>query len=240
MAGVGDELLLFLHILYFRAHKAFGKETHDEEGQECSESQNGQHRNEHAAHEAQLFGPVQVDDDRAAALSVRAVVIIPSEIPKAEGSAQCDTRVLLRLLFFDVSDMACLDHRYRLVLVKQYGKIARRIIRIRRLSEEVSHSKNTVQAPFHSLRKRRVVRIFCIRIAVMILLIIVLDRIRFGQVPIVLRDIAHNLLRLIADRDRAEKVDKAAHDQHDAKKSQRRCHDEPVPDSFNFMFCHKS
>ena len=82
--------------------------------------------------------------------------------------------------------------------------------------------------------------ILCVCIAVMSLFTVALARTRLRQVAVVLRDIAHDLMRLVADGDRAEKVDHSAHDQHDAKKGQRRGRYEPIPDSFDFMFCHKS
>ena len=40
MAGIGDELFLFFHVLHFRAHDALGEQTHNEEGKNSSESKN--------------------------------------------------------------------------------------------------------------------------------------------------------------------------------------------------------
>ena len=63
--------------------------------------------------------------------------------------------------------------------------------------------------------------------------------IRFRQIPIIFRNVFHNLISLIANCDDAEKVYKSSHKQHDAEKRQSSYRYKFVPDSFDFTFCHK-
>ena len=157
MAGICNKLFLLLHILYFRAHDALGKQRYYDEGQTHSEAQNAQRREQNAAHQTQLLRAVQIDYDRAALLSVSTVIIISPVLSEFTEFIQRGQCISFRLFIVNIGNMACLDLRDTLVLIKKNGKIPDRIVILRCLAEEVSDAKDAPEAPVQGVRKRTVV-----------------------------------------------------------------------------------
>ena len=138
MAGICNKLFLLLHILYFRVHDALGKQRYYDERQTHSETQNAQRREQNTAHQTQLLCAIQINYDRAALLSARTVIIISPVLSELTESVQRGQCISFSHFIVNVGNMARLDLRDTLVLIKKNGKIPDRIVIFRCLAEEVS------------------------------------------------------------------------------------------------------